>query len=179
MRGWAEGLGDLTASQLVLRGLVLLGPVVAVLATGPAGSWAPWWVLLPILALAVGFAALPESSVGIATYLAVLAWWTLALEDGLDPMVLVAVVALVVSHVAAVLASYGPGEMPVHGPLVRRWAVRGALVLLVVPPTWLLGRGLRDDTAQHGIWVTGVAVALAATLAAAVALAGSDREAQP
>jgi hypothetical protein len=179
MRGWAERLGDLSTSQLVLRALVLLGPVVAVLATGPAGSWAPWWVLLPIVALAVGYAALPESAAGVATYLVVLGWWTLSVEDGLGPMALVAVVALVVSHVAATLAAYGPGEMPVSRALVRRWVVRGALVLLVVPPTWLLARALRDGTDQQGIWVTGVTVALAATLGAAAALARSTEEARP
>ena len=47
---------ELSVSQIVLRALVVLGPVVAVLATGPAGHWPPWWMVVAVAALAAGFA---------------------------------------------------------------------------------------------------------------------------
>lgn len=163
-------LGSLSRSQLALRALVLLGPVVATLMTGPAGHWAPWWVVLAIAGLAGGFAVLPESAVGVGTLVAVLGWWTASLRDGLHPAVLVAALALLVAHVAALLASYGPGEMPVPAALIRLWVRRTALVLLVVPVVWALARVLEGEPEQPGIWVVGTAVALAATIAGGVAL---------
>ena len=170
MTGVIAALGELSRSQLVLRALVLLGPVVAVLAAGPAGHWAPWWVLAPVVALAAGFAALPESPLGAAAMLAVLIWWAAALDDGLHPAVLVAAAALLVSHVASVLASYGPGEMPVDPALARLWVRRGVLTLLGVPLVWGLALALRGEPEEPGIWLVGVTAGLVATVVAAVVL---------
>ncbi|MEP9364286.1 hypothetical protein ABLE68_15065 [Nocardioides sp. CN2-186] len=163
-------LGDLSTSQIVLRALIIVGPVVAVLATGPAGHWPPWWMVAAVLALASGFAALPESPVGVVTFLVVLAWWLLALDDGLHTSVLVVAAALVVTHIAAQLASYGPAAMPVDAALTRVWVQRGIVVLLAVPVVWGLARLLRGDPDQPGIWVIGVAATLAATVAAGIVL---------
>jgi hypothetical protein len=163
-------LAELSRSQLVLRALIALGPVVAVLAAGPAGQWPPWWMLVATLVLAGGFAAFPESAFGAGAMLIVLAWWAAGLDDGLHPAVLVAAAALLVTHVAAVLTSYGPGEMPVDAPLVWLWVRRGALALLGVPLVWGLALLLDGEPEQPGIWVVGVAAGLAATVAAAVAL---------
>ncbi|MFC7496891.1 MULTISPECIES: hypothetical protein [unclassified Nocardioides] len=169
-------LGELSRSQLVLRVVVLLGPVVAVLAGGPAGHWPPWWMIAVVVGLAGGFAAFPETAVGATTMLVVLVWWALGLDDGLHPAVLVAAAALVVSHVAAVLTSYGPGEMPVDPALVRLWAMRGALLLVSVPLVWALALLLRGEPAQPGVWVVGVAAGLVVTVAAGVALTTGSRQ---
>ena len=163
-------IAELSRSQLALRVLIALGPVVAVLAAGPAGQWPPWWMLIATAVLAGGFAAFPESAFGAGTMLMVLAWWAASLDDGLHPAVLVAAAALLVTHVAAVLTSYGPGEMPVDASLVWLWVRRGALALLGVPLVWALARLLDGEPEQPGVWVVGVAAGLAATVAAAVAL---------
>ena len=163
-------VAELSRSQLALRALIALGPVVAVLAAGPAGHWPPWWVLVATVVLAGGFAAFPESPFGAAAMLGVLVWWTASLDDGLHPAVLVAAAALVVSHVAAVLTSYGPGAMPVDRELLWLWVRRGALALLGVPVVWALALLLQDEPEQPGVWVVGVASGLVATVAAAVAL---------
>ncbi|MDF1603001.1 hypothetical protein [Nocardioides sp. YIM 152315] len=168
-------LGELSRSQLVLRLVVLVGPVVAVLAGGPAGHWPPWWVIAVVVGLAGGFAAFPESPVGATAMLAVLVWWAAGLDDGLHPAVLVAAAALLVSHVAAVLASYGPGEMPVDPALVRLWVVRGALLLAPVPLVWGLALLLRGEPEEPGVWVVGVAAGLVVTVAAGVALTSEPR----
>jgi hypothetical protein len=82
----------------------------------------------------------------------------------------VAALALLVAHVAAVLAAYGPAAMPVDGPTVRLWVRRGALVGLVVPTAYAAARVLGGEPDQPGIWVLGVAVACVATIGATVML---------
>lgn len=161
---------DLSRSQQALRALVLLGPLVGMLATGPAGSWPAWWVLVPQLGLAVAAAVAPDSSFPAAAILLAMTWWTVTLRDGLHPMVLVAAPALLLTHLAAMLASYGPGAMPLDGPTLRLWARRGALVLVTVPAVWGAARLLRGEPEQPGIWMIGVAAACAATVVAGVAL---------
>ena len=172
-------LADLSRGQLVLRLLVLLGPVVAVLAAGPAGHWPPWWLLAAVLASSAGFAALPESPVGAGTMLLVVVWWAAGLDDGLHPMVLVAAAALLVTHVAATLASYGPPEMPLDADLARLWSARAVLLAVPVPLLWAAARGLRGDPQQPGIWVLGVAATLAATVAASIVLLTDDNGVAP
>jgi hypothetical protein len=166
-------------SQLLLRALVLLGPVVAVLATGPAGSWPPWWLVAGVVALAGAGAVASDSQLLSGAGLVALVWWTIGLDDDLTGWVVVAAAALVVGHVAALLASYGPATMPVHPSLVRLWTRRGGLVLLVVPAAWAVTRLLRGDPEQPGIWVLGVATVLVATLVATAALAVRDADGPP
>lgn len=176
MNSLLTSIAGLTRSQLVLRAVIVLGPVVAVLAAGPAGHWPPWWMLAATIVLAGGFAAFPESPFGAGALLAVLAWWTAGVEDSLHPAVLVAAAALLVTHLASVLASYGPGEMPVEPALVWLWVRRGVLALLGVPVVWGLAVALQDEPEQPGVWVAGVAAGLVATVAAAVALTGRQPE---
>jgi hypothetical protein len=79
-------------------------------------------------------------------------------------------VALVVAHVAALLASYGPPAMPLDPATLRLWVRRGALALVTVPAAWGAAHLLQGEPEQPGIWVLGVVAALAATVAADVAL---------
>jgi len=57
-------LDAMPRSQLALRALVLLGPVVALLATGPAGHGPPWWLVGIVTVLAAAAAVAPDSPVG-------------------------------------------------------------------------------------------------------------------
>ena len=165
-------------SQLVLRAVVLVCPVVALLATGPAGNWPPWWIVVGVGALAGAAAAAPDSQMPTGAGLAALVWWTITLGDDLTGWLLVAAAALVVGHVGGLLASYGPGTMRLDPSIARLWARRGALVLLVVPAAWAVTRLLNGDPEQPGIWVLGVATALAATLLATAALTVHDQDDQ-
>jgi hypothetical protein len=169
MSAWVRWWARLSVSQQVARAWIVLGTLVATLATGPAGHWPPWWVLVAILALAVGFAGLPDSSAGAGTLVAVLCWWTLSLSTGVGPMALVAAAALVSVHVAALLAASGPGSMPIDAGLLRVWVRRGALVLLATPLLLALAAAVGDDPAERDLWVLGVGAALIATVVASVA----------
>jgi hypothetical protein len=164
------------ASQLGLRALVLLGPLVALLASGPAGHAAPWLVIAATLALAAGGAWAPDSPVAAAPYLVVLGWWALALDEAVSGWAVLASAALLVAHVAGLLASYGPASMPLDAPTLRLWSTRGAVVLLTAPGAWLAARALEGEPEQPGIWVLGVAAAAAATVVATAALAVGRRD---
>lgn len=162
---WLTGL---SRSQLVLRVIVTLGLPVGLLASGPAGHWAPPWLIAAVLVLGVVAAALPESPVVVTGLVVVMVWWTAALDDVLDPTLLVAVAALVATHVAATLAAYGPGHLPVDRALLRRWTVRGLGVALVAPVVWEFARLVEGEPAEPGVWLAGVAAALVAVLLAGV-----------
>jgi len=163
-------------SQLVLRAIVLLGPVVALLMTGPAGNWPPWWLVLPVLGLAAASAIEPDSPVGAAAGLVVLVWWAVALGDRVPASALVAAAGLLAGHVAGLLASYGPAAMPLDPATARLWVRRGALALLTVPGTWVVARLLRGEPDQPGIWILAVAAACLAAVAATAAFEGRRTE---
>lgn len=167
--GWAR-------SQLVLRALVLLGPVAALLASGPAGHAAPWWLVGVVAGLAAGWAWYTDVPFGAAPLLVVIGWWAAALGTTTSAWLLVAAAALLVAHVAGVLASYGPPTMPVERAVTRLWMRRGALVLLTAPVAWGAARVLRDQPEQPGIWVLGVAAACVATLVATAELRTDQEE---
>ncbi len=156
-----------TPGQVVLRFLVAFGPMVALMATGLVGHPPRGWLLVLTLALALGFAWAPESVLGTTVMVLVLVWWGVSASDSLPPEALVAAAALLAAHVAAVLASYGPAGLPVDPALVRRWVVRGVLVFLAAPGTWLVATALQGRPEVAGVWVVGLVGAVVA-----VSLAG-------
>ena len=131
---------------------------------------APVSVFVLLALLGVGWAAFPESAAGAVVLILVISWWGVGLRDGLDPWALPAAAALLAAHVAAVLVSYGPVELPVDGATTRLWARRAALVFLVVPLTYGLAVWVRDEPAPGGMWVAGLAAAFAALLLASLTL---------
>lgn len=157
-------------SAVLLRLLVGLGPVAAVLATAPAGAGPPWWVVAGVGALAAAAAVAPDSQLPAGATLAALAWWAATLGDGLTPWLMVAAVALLVGHLAALVAGYGPLTLPADPATVALWTRRGALVAVTVPATWALARALAGTADVPGTWLLGVAATLAATVLASVAL---------
>lgn len=166
-----------TPGQWALRAVMVAGLLVALLATGPAGSWpAPWLVVL-VGALGVAYALWPEPSFGTVAIGLVLAWWGLGLRDGLHPAALVAAAGLVASHVAGVVAAYGPDGMAVDRATVLLWARRGLLVFVLAPVVLGVALWVREQPDPGGIWVAGLAAALAAVVAAAtVFLSGKVEE---
>ena len=161
-------------SRLVLRALAFLGPMVALLATGPAGRTAPWWLVLLVAVLAGFTAAAPDSAIGAGTGLVVLGWWAISVDAGLPGEVVVAAVALTVGHVAALLAAYGPRAMPLDRGVLLLWTRRGALVLLTIPGAWLLARAVEDEPEPAGLWVAALAVACLGTIAATAAISTQE-----
>lgn len=167
--GWTPG-------QLALRGTLVVGLLVALLATGLRGVWPDWWLVVLVTGLAVGFSLLPESAMGTVATVLVLGWWGFAFRGGPYAPALLAAAGLLVAHVAAVVASYGPHDLPLDPATVRLWAVRGALVFLAAPTVFAVAVLLRGQPEPVGIWVAGLAAALVTTVAAGLILTRSSQE---
>jgi hypothetical protein len=154
------------ASQVLSRVLMLLGPVVALVAAALADVPPPGWVAALVVAMAIGWVFMPESLIGTLCLALVLGWWGVAELETLPPESLVAAVALLTAHVAAVVASYGPPDMAIDGPTLRLWFGRGALVMIAAPAVWLLAVVLRDQPEPPGVWIAAmVAIAVAGVVA--------------
>jgi hypothetical protein len=162
LRRWSPGQG-------ALRAAVMFGPVVAVLATLLLGDAPPWWLVLVVAGMGAGFAYFPDSAVGAGVFLLVLAWWAMGPGDGLHPAALVAAAGLLVSHLAATVAAYGPGSVPPDPAVLRRWAIRVVLVFPAAVLAWAIATAARDSAEPPpGIWAAGLAGLLAAFVAADV-----------
>jgi len=75
IREWSPG-------EWGLRLAIALGPLVALLATVPAGvTPRPWLVALVVITSLV-HARLPESAVGVASIGLVIVWWGVAFRGG-------------------------------------------------------------------------------------------------
>lgn len=171
-------LGSVTTwsrSQQVVRSIVVLGPVLALLVAGAAGETPPVW-LVALTAVVAALAALaPATGVATVALLLVAVWWV-GVDVTAHPAALVAAAMLTAVHVAALLAELGPPEAPLDAPLVRRWVVRGAVVLGVAPALWVMARLLDGGAAPAGLWPAGLAMVLVAVVAVAAAFPSSDVE---
>jgi hypothetical protein len=165
-----------TPGQWALRVTMVVGVLGALMSTGLAGVWPAWWLVLLVGGLAVGYAALPETSVGTAAMGLVLVWWGAAFGDEQHSPALVAAGALLAAHLAGVLVAYGPDRMAVDRATVVLWVRRGAAVFLTAPLVYLVAGWVRDQPEPDGIWVTGLAVALAAVGAMAAGLVAGKFE---
>jgi hypothetical protein len=154
---------------MLLRAVVFLGPVVALLATGPAGNWPGGWVVVLTVVLATGFATMPESGFGTLAMCVVVVWWGGGLER-IAVEVLVAAFALLASHLAAVLLSYGPAQLPVDGRMLALWVRRGALVGLSVPALWLWATLIEDQPEPPGVWLAALVAGIVVCVVAAAAV---------
>ena len=155
-----------TPGQWVLRALVVLGVMLALFATVPAGATPARWLVALVLVTSLVFAVFPESAAGAVALLLVVAWWGVGLRDGLHPAALVAAAGLVLAHIAATVAELGPGTLPLDRGVLVRWSMRAALVLLAAPLAWAAAVLVRDQPAPAGIWLAGLVAALGGILAA-------------
>ena len=166
-----------TPDQLPLRVVIVLAPVAAVLAGIPAGAspQAPFLVVLVVVA--VLFALFPGSVAGVVALLMVVVWWA-GVPDPMHPMCLVAAALLLVCHLAALLASYGPDRLPLDPGLIGLWARRALLLLLPVPAVWAVATALTGERERPAMWVAGLVIACVGMAVATVVFGerSADRE---
>jgi hypothetical protein len=147
---------------------MVVGVLGALFATVPAGATPAGWLVVLVLAVTLVFAAYPDSAAGAGALALVVAWWGVGLRDGLHPAALLAAAGLLVAHLAATVADLGPGSLPLDRAVLVRWGVRGGLVLLSAPLALGLAMLVRDEAAPPGLWLAGLAAALAGLLVANV-----------
>lgn len=168
--------------MILLRVVVGAGPVLAVLASGPQTGPAPVWLLLLVAGLAAGHAVLPESGLGTAAMLVVLAWWGLGpvSDVAAPPSVVLAAAALSLSHVAAVVLAYGPSFRSPDQAVLRVWLGRAGLMTLTGALVWLSAAAAEDRPAPFGVWEAGlVVVVVGAVLAGRAFTPGTAPPAAP
>lgn len=168
MRG---ALSMWTPGQWALRLTCVAGILVGLTATGLAGTWPALWLVLVVGGLAVAHAAAPEAAIGTVAMAFVLVWWGVAFRDGLHPAAIVAAGGLLASHLAGLVASYGPDRMAVDRATVLLWVRRGVGVLALSPLLYGVAVVVRDRPEPAGIWVAGLVAGLAAVVALAVSFA--------
>jgi hypothetical protein len=164
-----------TRARLLLRAVVLVAPVLALVAARPGDAPHRWFVALT-LALAVGFAAMPESAFGTACLGLVVVWWALAAVGGVPVGAMPAALLLLAAHIAAVLLSYGPPALPIGARLLLTWLRRGAAVAVAVPLVWLVAVLVDGQPEPPGIWVAGLGCAIVVCVVAATAVATNHQE---
>jgi hypothetical protein len=160
--GWREW----TRGQWLLRAVIVLGPLVALAARWP-GDPPPVWLMLLALVLSAGWAVAPESVVGGVTLLLVAFSWVAGANGDLPSGAVLAAVAMLAAHLAALVASYGPDALPVSPSVVRLWVWRGLGVALVAPLVWLAALAVREVPGSGTVWLLGLVVALSVTIVAA------------
>ena len=163
-----------TTGQWALRVTAALGPVVALLAAGPAGHPPRVSLIVLVAGLSIAHGRLPESPIGTVAMAVVVVWWGLVAGDAVSPWALLAAAALLGSHVAALVAAYGPDGLGVDPGTVRRWVVRAAVVFLISPAVWAVALLVRGGPERSWLWVAGLAVALAVAVVATLAVSGED-----
>ncbi len=157
-------------SQVILRAVISVGPVLALVASLPAGAH-PWWTLfLLVFVLSVGSAVATDSVMGLVAMLIVMTWWAARVPDPLSAWVLAAVAALLVTQAALVLADYGPPSLDLDPDLLRLWLRRAGIVFPVAPVAWLVARLADGAPDEPSIWVAGLAGCLAAVVLAVLGL---------
>ncbi len=164
--------------MIALRVTIAAGPLVAVLASGLDGELPPVWLVAVVGAFSAAHALLPDSQLGATAALLVLGWWALGPVATLPASLLLSAAALLAAHVSAVVAAYGPPELPLDPELLRTWLRRGVLALLAAPLVWVLVAALDDQPGPAGVWVAGMVAVTAAAVVASSAFAIGE-EAQP
>lgn len=158
-----------TRARLLLRGVVLVAPVLAVLSARPQDLPNGWFLAVTVV-LSVGFAAMPESALGTMCLGVVVLWWMLAAAGGVPVGAIPAALLLLAAHVSSVLLSYGPPQLPVGGALLRRWLRRSAGVAVAAPLVWLVAVAVHGEPEPPGVWVSGLACAVVVCIVAATAV---------
>ena len=139
----------LAPSAVLLRTLVLVLPCTALLLALPEVPH--WAVVAGVLVTSASWARNPDHALGVASLALIGGWW--ASRGVVDWRVLVVVVLLLLAHVAATVAAYGPPTMRVDRGLARLWLGRALLALVPVPVAWLAVRGLDPAPAPSWLWL--------------------------
>ena len=167
-----------TPAQWVVRAVMVGGLLLGCLSTGLLGEWPAWWFALLMVGMSLGYAAAPEHAFGTVAMVLAACWWGIAFHSDPSPFALVGAVGLLASHLAGVVAAYGPGRMAVDRATVLLWVWRGALLFLLAVAALATALLVSDQPEPFGIWFVGVVLAALATGGLAVVMArGQDTEA--
>lgn len=164
MKGWST-------SHLLARLVLLAGPLLALLPVPGTIAYLAWPVSLMLGAAA---AWRPDGHAGLGAVALVVVVWALAPGDVLPASVLLSAVVLVLTHVAGVLASYGPAELHLGRDLLWQWTLRALGLCAVAGSVFVLSRILQDAGSPALAWGAGVGAAVVLLVVGRAALVPTD-----
>ncbi|HET7385348.1 MAG TPA: hypothetical protein VFJ19_01640 [Nocardioidaceae bacterium] len=156
-----DGLSRLSRVQLLLRACLPATTVLMLVLVRVAGSELSTLYAVVVLLVSLAAAALPDSSAPFFLVVALAALWVVSVDeqsDRLDVFVLLAGWDLLVLHVAATLAGYGPPGTVVGRVLALRWAGRLGLMAAAATAVWLAARAASGLGLPSAGWVAAVAL---------------------
>jgi hypothetical protein len=158
-------LARATSGSLLLRGLVLTAPLMAIACTWLAADRTIPAIDAAVVGLAIVCAVIPDSHTGLLVVVLVGIEWLATVEDRVTPWSLAAAVALTVFHASMAAASVAPPAARWTRAMRRRWLLRVAVVIAATSATWVVTAVIGDHR------LGGSSLLLAAALVA-VAFAG-------
>lgn len=163
-------LRRLPKAQWALRAAVAAGIVLALLAPGIDGDVPRGWLVGIGVVLALGAAITPDRDAATVACCWVLVVWVVSDRDTVGAGALVAATGLVLAHVAASLAAYGPTGMTPDVRLVLLWMRRALIVLAPSALVAVVSSLLSAPSGAAGSWLWVVGTLLVAGLAAGVSV---------
>lgn len=127
-------------AQWVLRGVVLAAAALGAVAVDAAAGGMPWIWGLVLLATTAWTLAAPDSAAAGGVLVVLGSGWWLGVERGdhTSGWLLVLVVAMVLVHVGAALASAGPPTASFDLRTGRRWLTATGVVVALATLAWAL-----------------------------------------
>jgi hypothetical protein len=152
----------------LLRGVVVVGAVVALLSGVPEG-YTPSVVFVVLVVVTSLYAAFRPEHLALSISMGVvIAWWTLHVRAEMPVGALVAAAGLTAAHVAATLLAYGPATLPVDPALALLWSMRAAMTWVAALAVWGVARAYAGHGSPTLFWLTGLAAAIVGAVLASV-----------
>lgn len=161
----AAAIRRLPASTWLLRGALLVLPLATLALALP--QWPHWALVALVVVSATRWAFAPEDVAGIVALVLVAGWWSV--HDDRGWRLLVVGVLLLTAHLCAVVASYGPAQLPAERALLRTWLARSCLLVVPLVVAWWAVTRLPDVQAPGWVWPLAVLVTLAGILVVTLA----------
>ncbi|MGH3444370.1 MAG: hypothetical protein ACRDPB_03250 [Nocardioidaceae bacterium] len=153
-----DGWSRLSRVQLLFRACLPVATVVLLVLARLAGSPPSTAYAVVVLLVSLVAAALPDSSAPLFLVAGLAALWVVTVPDRLSVFVLLAAWDLLVLHVAATLACYGPPGTVIGRVLALRWAGRLGLLAAAASLVWVAGRLATGLALPSAGWVAALAL---------------------
>ena len=124
------------ATTMMLPGLVLTSPILAVLCTWLAAHRAVPAVGLLVLVLAGACTWRPDSHVGVLVIVVIAAQWMALVDDHASPWAVGVAVALTLFHTSMAAVTIAPPDAGWTPAMCRRWVRRASVLVAASAGTW-------------------------------------------
>lgn len=147
---------------LVLRALIIAGPLSALICTRLATDHTLPFISIPVIALALWCVVYPESHIGLVVVLLVATGWLTTVDDHATPWSIGVAASLTVFHASLAAVTIAPSAARWSRAMCRRWLLRSATVVIASACTWVVVAAIdRYEIASSDVLVTAALITLA------------------